>query len=113
MANTRVTVQLDRERHIEFSNLARYRMTTLERPFGLEELGDRRKAYGALVAWLWAALVPEDAADFAAPEALVPFVPLARFSELVKALADTVKAATDDAEKNAAGSTPKRSRSSS
>ena len=69
-------VALDRERRIAFTPRARYRMGTLDAPFSLGGLADPHKSYAALVAWLWACLVPADAADFPTPEDLADHVPM-------------------------------------
>jgi len=107
-------VQLDRERSIAFTQRALFRMGTLPAPFEFGDLSKPRKAYAALVAWTWACLVPEDAADFPSPEDLAGHIPVK--SEVVRqignALADAVNAATAEP-KNASGSTPGSSPASS
>lgn len=68
-------IVLDRERRIAFTQRARYRMGTLDAPFDLRDLTKPKKFYGALVAWLWACLVPADAADFPSPAELADAMP--------------------------------------
>lgn len=100
-------VQLDRERSIAFTQRARFRMGTLPAPFEFGDLSKPRKAYAALIAWTWACLVPEDAADFPTPEDLAEYIPAEADAvrRVGKALADAINAATAEP-KNASGSTP-------
>ena len=108
-----VPVELDAPRAIAFTQLACYRMGTLEpRPFTLGDLTDRRRSYAALVAWLWACLTAEHHGVFPSPESLAPHVTNARVGPLMKALRDAVDAAFPP-EKNGDGSTRKPSRASS
>lgn len=109
---TTVPVTLDRERRIQFTNRALFRMATLPTPFEFDDLSKPRKSYAALVAWLWACLVPADAADFASPEDLAQHVPVdrARCADLAAKLADAINGG---AEKNAPSSTPSSSPASS
>ena len=99
-------VKLDRERSIEFSQGALYRMGTLPAPFEFDDLARPRKSYAALVAWTWACLVPDDAADFPSPEKLAAHIPLDRefCQQLSGKLADAINAATKE-EKNGHSST--------
>lgn len=89
-------------------------MGSLEKPFEFEDLSKPRKSYAALVAWLWACLVPADAADFPAPEDLAAHVPTEAepCRKLAAALADAVNKGTDS-EKNGNSSTPAPSPASS
>jgi hypothetical protein len=112
-ASAHVAVVLDKERAIALTNLARYRMASLDRPFDLSDLSKPKRSYGALVAWIWACLVPKDAADFSTPEALAEHITDERVGPLVSALMKAVTAAYDPPEKNGDGSTPKPSPSSS
>ncbi len=112
-ASPLVKVMLDKERTIEFTNLARYRMGELASPFAIEDLGNKRKSYAALVAWVWASLVEKDAEEFASPAALLKYTPMTRYLELMELFYRAYHAATDDSEKNGHGSTPKPSPSSS
>ncbi len=106
-------VQLDAPRTIAYTQLARYRMGTVEpRPFSLNDLGDRRRSYSALVAWVWACLTPEHHGDFPTPESLAPQVTPERTADVTRALGNAVSAA-HPSEKNAHGSTRKPSRASS
>lgn len=112
--NTFVTVNLDRPRRIAFTNLALYRMSTLQRPFELSEITAPGRSFGALVAWAWAMLVPEDASDFPSPENIAAHLPMrgdAR-NALLESVVAAINAALPD-EKNADGSTRKPSPSSS
>ena len=87
-----VVVKLDRDRSIAFSQRALFRMGSLGSPFEFSDLQKPRKSYAALVAWIWACLVPTDAADFATPEELAAHVPIDREAcgRLVSALADAI-----------------------
>lgn len=93
-----IAVPLDRERRIAFTQRALCRMSALDAPYDLGDLARPKKSYGALVAWLWACLVPADAADFATPDDLAPHVPLkaAGLLPLLQALHAAVAAATDE-----------------
>ena len=92
-----IAVMLDRERRIAFTYRARYRMGGLERPFDLADLGKSKKSFAALVAWLWACLVPGDAHDFATPEDLAPHVPSGEgAAALMEALLAAVRATMDE-----------------
>lgn len=108
-----IAVTLDRERHIAFSQRALFRMGTLPSPFDFDDMQRPRKSYAALVAWLWACLVPADAADFASPEDLAAHVAPERdvCRKLAGALADAVNSGAH--EKKASGSTPGPSPASS
>lgn len=107
-------VQLDRERSIAFTQRALFRMGTLPAPFEFGDLGKPRKSYAALVAWVWACLVPADAADFPTPEDLAVHVPVKGdvCRALAGQLADAINAGTAEP-KNAASSTPPPSPASS
>jgi hypothetical protein len=109
-----LTVALDRPRQIAFTNLALFRMGSLPAPFDFEDIDKPRKAYSALVAWLWACLVPSDAKDFVAPGDLAQHVKPRReeMVELASRLADAINGATK-AEKNDQSSTPGTSQPSS
>ena len=98
-----IAVTLDRERTLSFTNLARYRMATLPQPFELRDLTNRKKSYGALVAWLWACLTEEAHADFPSPEKLAEHITEERAVAAVTALGRAIEEA---APKNASGSTP-------
>lgn len=102
------TVTLDRSRQIAFTQRALFRMGSLATPFEFGDLQKPGKSYAALVAWLWACLVPADATDFPAPEDLAMHVPAKRdvCRQLAIALAEAVNAGTAESEsKNAPGST--------
>ena len=101
-----VVIKLDRERSIAFSQRALFRMGSLPSPFEFSDLQKPRKSYAALVAWLWACLVPVDAADFATPEDLANHVPIDREAcgRLVSALADAINGGA--VTKNGNSSTP-------
>jgi len=72
------------------------------------------KSYAALVAWIWACLVPQDAADFPTPEDLANHVPIRGdvCRILANKLADAINAGTAEP-KNAGSSTPLPSPASS
>jgi hypothetical protein len=65
-----VEVVLDKPRSLCFNNRAEYRMQTLERPFLIPDLMNKKHSFAALVAWVWASLVEKDARDFKSPEDL-------------------------------------------
>jgi hypothetical protein len=110
MAAAIITVALDRTRSIAWSNLAEYRLGSLAQPPLFNDLRNARKSYWAMVAFLWAMLAdrPE---DFPTPETLAPHVNPDKPVDYVRAIAAAIKERVD--EKNAPGSTSKRSRSSS
>lgn len=106
-------LQLDQPCSLAFTQLARYRMGTVEpRPFTLHDLSDRRRSYAALVAWLWACLTPEHHAAYPTPEALVPQITPERAAAAMQALGAAV-AAAHPPEKNGDGSTRRPSPASS
>lgn len=106
-------LQLDAAVSLAYTQLARYRMGTLEpRPFELRDLADRKRSFSALAAWVWACLTPEHHADFPTPESLVPQITPERAAAAMKALGECVSAA-HPSKKNAGGSTRKPSRASS
>jgi len=107
-------ITLDRERSISFTRRALYRMGTLPAPFEFDDLQRPRKSYPALVAWLWACLVPADAVAFATPDDLAEHVPIesAACQRLASTLADAVNAGVVEP-KNAQSSTHGTSPSSS
>lgn len=65
-----ITLVLDKERTLIYNNRAEYRMGTLERPFAVQDLRVKRRAWAALVAWVWACLSERDALDLTTPEAV-------------------------------------------
>lgn len=107
-----VTVTLDRERKIAFTNAARFRLGAAAVPFNFEDLRNPRRAFAALCTWVWACLVPEDAKDFATPEAVAEHVPPERQAEVLGSLLKALEAASES-RKNGDGSTPKPSPASS
>lgn len=107
-----IEVTLDQVRRLEFTGLARYRLGSLERTFDFDDLKDRRRGFAALVAWVWACLVPEDAKAFPTPEALAPHITIANQADVMQALFKAIAAAGEN-EKNGRGSTPKPSPTSS
>lgn len=111
---TTFQIQLDRERSIAFTQRALFRMGTLPAPFEFGDLSKPRKSYAALVAWIWACLVPQDAADFPTPEDLANHVPIRGdvCRVIANKLADAINAGTA-APKNAESSTPLPSPASS
>jgi len=111
---TAIPIQLDRTRHLQFTQRALFRMGSLPAPFEFEDLSKPRKSYAALVAWLWACLSPADAADFPGPEDLAALIAPDREKcrLLAGSLADAINAGTRP-EKNEHSSTPEISRSSS
>ena len=108
-----IKIVLDKERRIAFTQRTLFRMGSLDKPFEFDDLQKPRKSYAALVAWIWACLVPEDAADFATPEDLSVHIPADRSicQKLASAFADAVNAGA--ATKNDQSSTPGTSPASS
>lgn len=99
-----VCVQLDRERTVTFDTRAEFRMGSLERPFAVCDLNNRRRAWAALVAWTWACLVDQDASDFPTPEALAPHLKEpAAIDSAFAAFLETYSAAQPSDSKNTAG----------
>lgn len=82
-------VSLDRERVIIYDRRAEYRMGTLDKPFNVHDLRRNRRAYAALVAWLWACLSERDALDFPSPEHLAPHVGVANLDAAFIAFIET------------------------
>lgn len=103
-------VVLDVPRRIRFSNRAVLRQQQLENPLGLEEITKKKRAHAALIQWLWACLIDEDAKAFASPEDLaevLPFpLPIERRVEMQGALLQAWEIANPSAEKKAASSAP-------
>ena len=99
-----VKVVIDCERTIVYDERAEFRMGSLERPFTVSDLSNRRRSWAALVAWIWSCLSEEDSADFPSPESLATamqdeVVIGAAFSAFVA----TYTAAQPPASKNSAG----------
>jgi hypothetical protein len=111
MAQPKITVTLDRERRIAWSNRAIYRLGSLARPPSLRDLTDGRKVVSATMAFIWAMLV-DGAEDFASPEEVAEHVNIeAAHSYVEKVIAAIPK--KDDERKNDDGSTPSPSPASS
>ena len=92
---------LDKERTIVYDNRAEFRMGSLDRPFELSDLRTRRKAWAALVAWVWACLSEADAPDFPSPEKVAPFLETPEaVNAAFEALVQTHTAAQPDQPKN-------------
>lgn len=99
-----VKVTLDCERTVTFDNRAEFRMGSLDRPFTVSDLNNKRRSWAALVAWTWACLSEEDAADFPTPESLAPAIQdEAAIKSAFAAFVETYTAALPPASKNAAG----------
>ncbi|MBK8477797.1 MAG: hypothetical protein IPL39_16275 [Opitutaceae bacterium] len=98
------TVHLDQERTITYNERAEFRMGSLDRPFTVADLRARRRSWAALVAWTWACLSEQDAADFASPESLAPHIQgEATVKAVFEAFLDCYIAGQEPASKNAAG----------
>jgi hypothetical protein len=90
MSNAAFTaVVLDQPRRIRFSNRARLRMASLDKPFGIEDLSKPKKAFGALCAWLWACMYEADAP--ASPEDVADTLTDANTADAMRALFDCIK----------------------
>lgn len=99
-----VTLSLDRERTIVYSNRAEYRMGSLDRPFDLADLRSRKKAWAALVAWVWSCLSEADALDFPSPEQVAPFLETKeQVSAAFDAFLQTYNSAQPEQSKNVSG----------
>lgn len=98
------TVELDQERTITYNERAEFRMGSLDRPFTVADLRVRRRSWAALVAWTWACLSEQDAADFPSPESLAPHLrDEAKLKAAFEAFLDSYIAGQEPAAKNAAG----------
>lgn len=99
-----VKVVLDCERTITYDNRAEFRMGSLDRPFTVGDLSNKRRSWAALVAWTWACLCDDDAAEFPTPESLAAAM---QDPEVIRrvlgAFVETYTAATPPPSKNAAG----------
>jgi len=76
----------------EFGTRAHFRMGTADKPFGITECGDPKRAHAATVSWLWACLSREEAEQFPEPEDLAEMIPFDRMLECTKAF---IKAVAD------------------
>jgi hypothetical protein len=114
MAAKLINVTLDKPRQIAFTQRALYRMATLPTPFAIEDVGTPKRGFGALVAWLWAMLGPDDAPVFPRPEDLAEHVPMDAEARavLIGAFAEALNASAGEA-KNGHGSTRRPSPASS
>lgn len=99
-----VKVVLDCERTITYDNRAEFRMGSLDRPFTVGDLSNKRRSWAALVAWTWACICDDDAAEFPTPESLADSMKEPEvLRRAIEAFAETYKAANLPASKNAAG----------
>lgn len=107
------TVMLDAPRRIRFSNRSVLRVQQLDNPLGLEEITKKKRAHAALIQWLWACLIDDDAKAFATPEDLaesLPFpLPVEKRIEMQTALLQAWDLANPSAEKKSATSDQSRS----
>lgn len=71
-----VTLKIDEERTLTlvYNNRAEFRMGSLDRPFTVQDLRVKKKAWAALVAWVWACLSEKDAQEFSSPEQVAPLL---------------------------------------
>lgn len=99
-----VKVEIDQDRTITYDNRAEFRMGSLERPFTVHDLRNKRRSWAALVAWVWACLVDSDAIDFPSPESLAPHLQDKDIvAKAFEAFLETYLAAQPDPAKNAGG----------
>lgn len=99
-----VKVLLDCERTIAFDNRAEFRMGSLDRPFTVSDLSNKRRSWAALVAWTWACLAEDDSADFPTPESLAAAMQdEASIKAAFAAFVETYTASLPPASKNDAG----------
>lgn len=99
-----IKITLDKERSITYDNRADYRMGSLDRPFTLQDLRNKKRSWAALVAWIWACLDEKDAQDFASPEAVSYFLQDANsVGACFEAFLDTYNAGSVEPPKNAEG----------
>jgi hypothetical protein len=69
-----VTLVLDAPRILVYDTRAEYRMGSLERPFVVQDFRIKKRAWAALVAWVWACLSEKDERHFPTPESVAPFL---------------------------------------
>lgn len=99
-----VKVTLDCERTITYDTRAEFRMGSLDRPFSVSDLNNKRRSWAALVAWTWACLAEQDSADFPTPESLATAMQdEAVIKDAFAAFVETYAAAQPSASKNTAG----------
>ena len=97
-------VTLDEERTIIYDNRAEFRMGSLDRPFSISDLRSKRRSWAALVAWIWACLSENDAADFQSPESLAVHLQSKEvIAKAFEAFVETYSAAQAPEGKNAEG----------
>lgn len=67
-----VTLPLSKDVEVQltYDNRAEYRMGSLDRPFAVRDLQNKKRAWASLVAWTWACLSKKDALRFTSPEDL-------------------------------------------
>lgn len=102
--NDPVTIQLDKERTLRFTNAAFFRLQ--KQGVAIEDLADGRKVYAAVCTFIWAML--EGRHPFATPEDLAELVPVANFREQMACVLKAVNAefAPEDESKKNSGTTP-------
>jgi hypothetical protein len=66
-----LSLSKDLEVKLTYDNRAEYRMSTLDRPFTIGDLRNKKRSWGSLVAWTWACMSKTDALKFSGPEDLV------------------------------------------
>ena len=99
-----VKVLIDCERTVTYDQRAEFRMGSLDRPFTVSDLNNKRRSWAALVAWTWACLSEEDAADFPTPESLASAMQdEVSIKAAFAAFVETWEAALPPASKNSAG----------
>jgi hypothetical protein len=110
------TVLLDTPRKIRWSNRAKFRLGSLDKPLDLPGTGNARKGIKAITAlsqWLWACLFEEH--PFTTPEELSEYVSEDNFADLQATLIQCVNLGLQPPKdsKNADSSTPSPSPASS
>ena len=73
---------------VRFDNRARYRMASLDRPYDLTDLGNPKKAFGALCAWLWACMYEKH--GYETPEDLSEHITNDNTAEVGRLLTDAI-----------------------
>ena len=101
------------EVELEYTTLALYRMSTLATPFDLAAISNSKTSVGALVAWVWACLPESQHEAFPTPSTVAKRISLGNAAAATEALVAAIQRAVPGDEKNADGSTKKRSSSSS
>lgn len=97
---------------LRYSNRARYRIGTLDRPLLLSDINKPKRGFAALAQWLWACLHGDSAKHFETPDDLAAALKDDQVQAAIDALGQAIALSVPSA-KNADSSTPKPSPASS